>query len=62
MTGLRMGAAQIAELVYRAGLATWEIGEPQPVIRQLVASSDASSCMRGLRLISCSATSAAVLH
>ena len=62
MTGLRMGAAQIAELVYRAELATWEIGEPQPVIRQLVASSDASSRMRGLRLISCSATSAAVLH
>jgi SAM-dependent methyltransferase len=32
-----MTPGQIAELVYRAGAATWDTGECQPVIRQLVA-------------------------
>jgi SAM-dependent methyltransferase len=32
-----MSPGQIAELVYRAGAATWDIGESQPIIRQLVA-------------------------
>lgn len=32
-----LSPGQIAELMYRAGVATWEIGECQPVIRQIVA-------------------------
>ncbi|MET4432396.1 class I SAM-dependent methyltransferase [Mycolicibacterium sp. 624] len=37
MTGTRMSPGQIAEMVYRAGAAPWDLGEPQPIICQLVA-------------------------
>lgn len=32
-----MSPAQLAEMFYRAGIAPWDIGESQPIIRQLVA-------------------------
>jgi SAM-dependent methyltransferase len=37
MTGMQMGPGSFAEAMYRAGVATWDIGACQPVIRQLVA-------------------------
>jgi SAM-dependent methyltransferase len=37
LPAMRMTPGECAEFVYRAGVATWDIGETQPVIRQLVA-------------------------
>jgi SAM-dependent methyltransferase len=37
VTALDVTSGQIAELVYRAGAATWDLGESQPAVRQLIA-------------------------